>query len=95
MKTEEIKTIVLTPEEGHFLTQSVDVDIRERLIVDIVALGRHDTPDAWREITNSEAEEYQRLKREAKEADIAAMEAKEADLKNEENNKEIENDKTR
>lgn len=76
MKTEEYTTTVLTPEEGHLLTQSGDVDIRERIVATSVALGRNDSAEGWREITEAEGEEYRRLRREAEAADIAAIEAR-------------------
>lgn len=76
MKTEEYTTTVLTPEEGHLLTQVADVDIRERIVATSVALGRNDSVAGWREITEEEGEEYRRLRREAEAADITAIEAR-------------------
>ena len=49
-------TRVLTPEEGHVLTQSADVDIKERIFSDKVFLGKYDVPENWKEITEDEAE---------------------------------------
>lgn len=56
MKTENFTTIVLTAEEGKFLTQSGDTDILDRIVATTVAIGRSDSPDKWHEITAEEAE---------------------------------------
>lgn len=68
MKTEKFTTMILTPEEGKYLTQTAGVDIRERIISTSVALGRNDSAANWREITQAEADEYRRLRRVAAEA---------------------------
>lgn len=75
MKTEEFTTTVLTPEEGHLLTQVADVDIRERIVATSVALGRNDTAAGWREITEAEGEAYRQERAAAIEADQKAKEA--------------------
>lgn len=80
MKQEEFKTIVLTAGEGMYLTQaSAPENIEEAMVVTTVALGRHDSPENWREITAAEAEELREAQRAAMEARLeaerAAMEA--------------------
>ncbi len=80
MKQEEFKTIVLTAGEGMYLTQAEPPEnIEEAMVVTTVALGRHDSPENWREITAAEAEELREAQRAAMEARLeaerAAMEA--------------------
>lgn len=69
MTTESFKTTVIRAAEGHFLTQSADVDIRERMVVSVIALGANDSADNYREITNAEAEEIREQQREAMKED--------------------------
>lgn len=80
MKQEEFKTIVLTAGEGMYLTQTeAPENIEEAMVVTTVALGRHDSPENWKEITAAEAEELREAQRAAMEARLeaerAAMEA--------------------
>ena len=56
METKSYNTTILTPAEGHYLTQAGDVDISERVVATAIALGRHDSPDNYREITPAEAD---------------------------------------
>lgn len=54
MKIENYTTIILTAEEGHYLTQSFEVDLRDRIISTKVALGITSTQDDWKEISVQE-----------------------------------------
>ena len=54
MKIENYTTIILTAEEGHYLTQSFEVDLRDRIISTKVALGITSTKDDWKEISVQE-----------------------------------------
>lgn len=65
MVQESFTTVVLKASDGFFLTQTEEVDIKERIIATVVALGKYDAPQNWREIPKEEAEEYNRLKEEA------------------------------
>lgn len=58
MKQESYTTTVLRAEEGHVLTEAADVDITVRTLATVISLGRNDSPDDWREITDSEADAY-------------------------------------
>lgn len=72
MKQEQFTTIRLIADDNMFLTQSSDdIDIAERIIGTVVNIGRNDSPDNWCEISAADAEEFERLKAEAAEADIA------------------------
>lgn len=71
MTQKDYTTQVLTPEPGHFLTQTADVPLRERVVTDQpIYLAAQDAPDNWREIPVAEAEEYLNAQREEREADI-------------------------
>lgn len=62
MKTKEYTLIELTPSDGHKLTQEADVDLANRVVSSKVYLAVNDSPDNWREITDAEAEEIERMK---------------------------------
>ena len=59
-------TIIITPQEGMYLTQVDDVDIEERVIATTVAIGANDSASNWKEITSTEAESINKLKEEAR-----------------------------
>ena len=61
MQTEEFKTIILKADEGKYLTNANDVDIKTRIVATIIALGKYDKPDNYIEISAEKAEEYKRL----------------------------------
>lgn len=55
MKQQEYITRVITPEEGHFLTQAEDIDIMQRVFSKEIFLAVTDSPANWKEITEDEA----------------------------------------
>lgn len=55
MKHQEYITRVITPEEGHFLTQAEDIDIMQRVFSKEIFLAVTDSPANWKEITEDEA----------------------------------------
>lgn len=57
MKQQEYITRVLIPEEGHYITQAGDIDIKQRAFSKEVFLAINDSPSNWKEITADEAEE--------------------------------------
>lgn len=56
MLTENNKVIVIKAEYGFKLTQKADVQLSERLISDIIVLGKYDSIENYKEIPNDEAE---------------------------------------
>ena len=56
MTQNEFKTVVITAEEGKYLTQSFDVELLDRTVADTVALGKFDKVENWKEITKEEAD---------------------------------------
>lgn len=79
MVQESFTTIVLKSNEGCFLTQVEDVNIEKRIVATVVALGKYDAPENWREITKEEADEYNKQRQEAIEAKNAEMMNKKED----------------
>lgn len=68
MKTSNLIINVIQAEEGKYLTQAEEVNIEERIITnDKVYLAVNDSADNWREITEEEKHEYERLQEEARE----------------------------
>lgn len=57
MTQESFKTTVLRPSSGHYLTQAADVDINDRMIASVVALGANDSADNYVEIDEETAEQ--------------------------------------
>lgn len=55
MKQQEYITRVITPEEGHILTQAEDIDIMQRVFSKEIFLAVTDSPANWKEITEDEA----------------------------------------
>lgn len=56
MKQTEYSTRVLTAEEGMKLTQTADVDLKDRVVSDEIYLAATDAPENWKEITAEEGE---------------------------------------
>lgn len=57
MKIENYSSVkILVPSEGYKLTQKEDVDISERMISDKIALGKYDSYNNYKEISNDEAD---------------------------------------
>lgn len=49
--------IILVPSEGYTLTQSAEVEIKDRILSKKVCLGINDSTSNWKEITDAEADE--------------------------------------
>lgn len=58
MKQTQMTTTVLTAEQGHYITQRADTSSTDRIIAQTIYLAATDSPDNYREITESEAEQY-------------------------------------
>lgn len=57
MTTEQVSTMVMTAENGYYLTQVADVDLAERIVASKVALSQFSTIDDWKEITKEEGDQ--------------------------------------
>ena len=57
MKKSNYTVQIIEPSEGYTLTQSADVEVRERILSKKIFLAVNDSPDNWKEITDVEADE--------------------------------------
>lgn len=57
MTTEQVNTMVMTAENGYYLTQVADVDLSERIVASKVALSKFSTIDDWKEISKEEGDQ--------------------------------------
>ena len=72
-KIKQVDVRVLRPNEGCLLTQSADVDVKERIFSEEIWLASTDSADNWKDITIEEAD---KIKKE-QEAVIAERQASE------------------
>ena len=56
MKKSNYTVQIIEPSEGYTLTQSKEVEVRDRILSKKIFLAVNDTPDNWKEITDAEAE---------------------------------------
>lgn len=71
MITEEFTTTIIRAEDGKFLTQrGTKIDIKNRIISDVIALGKYDSADNYKEISATKAEEYRQQQQDAIKAEI-------------------------
>lgn len=71
-KIKQVDVRVLRPNEGHLITQSADVDIKERIFSEEIWLASTDSADNWKDITIEEADQIK------KEREAAMAEEREA-----------------
>lgn len=74
MTSENFNTIVMTADEGYYLTQTADVELSERIVATKVALGKYSTVDDWKEITKAEGDQIIADQNALREAEIAERE---------------------
>lgn len=72
MQSEQFTTIVIKADEGKFLTQVADIDIRERIVASVVAIGKNDSASNWQEINATQAKHYRDAQEEARNDDEEA-----------------------
>lgn len=76
MKKSNYTVQIIEPNEGYTLTQAANIEAKDRILSKKIFLAVNDSPDNWKEITNTEAEaikaeqerlaEEERLKHETK-----------------------------
>ena len=59
-KIKQVDVRVLRPNEGCLLTQSADVDVKERIFSDEIWLASTDSADNWKDITIEEADQIKK-----------------------------------
>ena len=64
-KIKQVDVRVLRPNEGCLLTQSADVDVKERIFSDEIWLASTDSADNWKDITIEEADQMKKEKEDA------------------------------
>ena len=64
MKQSSFTTIVLKPEnEDGYLTNANNVEIENRILAKMIALGKNDSAENYIEISAEEAEEYKKAQK--------------------------------
>ena len=56
MKKSNYTVQIIEPSEGYTLTQSKDVEVRDRILSKKIFLAVNDSPDNYKEITDAEAD---------------------------------------
>ena len=59
-KIKQVDVRVLRPNKGCLLTQSADIDIKERVFSEEVWLASTDSADNWKDITIEEADQIKK-----------------------------------
>ena len=64
-KIKQVDVRVLRPNEGCLLTQSADVDVKERIFSEEIWLASTDSAENWKDITIEEADKIKKEQEEA------------------------------
>ena len=64
-KIKQVDVRILRPNEGCLLTQSADVDVKERIFSEEIWLASTDSADNWKDITIEEADKIKKEQEEA------------------------------
>ena len=59
-KIKQVDVRVLRPNEGCLLTQSADVDVKERIFSEEIWLASTDSADNWKDITIEEVDQIKK-----------------------------------
>ena len=59
-KIKQVDVRILRPNEGCLLTQSADVDVKERIFSEEIWLASTDSADNWKDITIEEADKIKK-----------------------------------
>ena len=59
-KIKQVDVRILRPNEGGLLTQSADVDVKERIFSEEIWLASTDSADNWKDITIEEADQIKK-----------------------------------
>ena len=63
MKQSTYTVQVVQPSDGHILTQSADIDLKDRIFSEKIFLGINDKIENWKEITIKEADDLKQKQR--------------------------------
>lgn len=70
MKQTAYTVQVIQPSDGHILTQSADIDLKDRIFSEKIFLGVNDSIDNWKEITIKESEKLKTQQRDLIEKEL-------------------------
>nr|DAM58697.1 MAG TPA: hypothetical protein [Caudoviricetes sp.] len=70
MKQTAYTVQVIQPSDGHILTQSADIDLKDRIFSEKIFLGINDSIDNWKEITIKEADNLKQKQRDLIEKEL-------------------------
>lgn len=70
MKQTTYTVQVVQPSDGHILTQSADIDLKDRIFSEKIFLGVNDSIDNWKEITIKEADDLKQKQRDLIEKEL-------------------------
>ena len=57
MKSNSFTTIIIEADENCYLTQSNEIDLKDRIVAKKIALGKNDSAENWKEISKEVADE--------------------------------------
>lgn len=70
MKQSTYTVQIIEPTSGHILTQSADIDLKDRIFSEKVFLGINDKIDNWKEITIKEGDDLKQKQRDLIEKEL-------------------------
>lgn len=70
MKQSTYTVQIIEPTSGHILTQSADIDLKDRIFSEKIFLGINDSIDNWKEITIKEADDLKQKQRDLIEKEL-------------------------
>jgi hypothetical protein len=70
MKQTTYTVQVIQPSDGHILTQSSDIDLKDRIFSEKIFLGINDSIDNWKEILIKEADNLKQKQRDLIEKEL-------------------------
>lgn len=70
MKQSTYTVQIVQPSDGHILTQSADIDLKDRIFSEKIFLGINDSIDNWKEITIKEADDLKQKQRDLIEKEL-------------------------
>lgn len=70
MKQSTYTVQIVEPTDGHILTQSADIDLKDRIFSEKIFLGINDSIDNWKEIKIEEADDLKLKQRETIEKEL-------------------------
>lgn len=70
MKQTAYTVQIIEPTSGHVLTQSADINLKDRIFSEKIFLGVNDSIDNWKEITIKESEKLKTQQRDLIEKEL-------------------------